>query len=100
MPMYFFVRISQMRLDPIQYKEISCLIQASALSSPPTPGPLHGLLYSHTAVDPLTHTVVNVSIWTDLEAAQIDTLDPMLPQSPSLELASVCFAPIVNYEPL
>ena len=62
---------------------------------------LRGLLYYHAAVDPVTHTVVNVSIWTDLEAAkQMDTLVAMIAQRPILVQAGVQFDPVANYEPL
>ncbi|HEV2653454.1 MAG TPA: hypothetical protein VGT82_00775, partial [Ktedonobacteraceae bacterium] len=62
---------------------------------------LRGLLYYHVAVDPITNTVVNVSIWTDLDAArQMDTLAPMLALRPGAERAGVQFDPIANYEPL
>jgi hypothetical protein len=49
----------------------------------------------------VTSTVVNVSVWTDLDAAkQMDTLGAMLAQRPILEHAGVVFDPIANYEPL
>jgi hypothetical protein len=49
----------------------------------------------------MTSTVVNVSVWTDLDAAKhMDTLGPMLAQRPILERAGVRFDPIANYEPL
>jgi hypothetical protein len=52
-------------------------------------------------VDERTSKVVNVSLWSDLDAAkQMDTLAPMLAQRPILETAGVHFDQIANYEPL
>ena len=49
----------------------------------------------------MTSTVVNMSIWVDLDTAQqMDTLAPMLAQRPILEQAGVQFDRIANYEPL
>jgi hypothetical protein len=62
---------------------------------------LNGLLYYHAAVDPVTNTVVNVSIWQDLAAArQMETLAAMLAQRPIMENAGVEFDKIANYEPV
>lgn len=94
-------RISKGHFAPAQYDEVSRLIQASAVPLIPALKELRGLLYYHAAVDPVTNTVANVSIWTDLDAAkQMDTLAPMLAQRPILEQAGVHFDPIANYEPL
>jgi hypothetical protein len=95
------VRISKGRFAPAQYDEVSRLIQASADPLVPALKQLRGLLYYHVAVDLVTNTVVNVSIWTDLDTAkQMDTLAPMLAQRRILERAGVQFDPIANYEPL
>lgn len=62
---------------------------------------LRGLLYYQASVDRESSTVVNVSIWEDLEAAkQMDSLQAMLAQRPILEGAGVTFDAIANYEPL
>jgi quinol monooxygenase YgiN len=84
------VRISRGHFTSIQYDEVRRLIEKSAEPLVPALKQLRGLLYYHVAVDPVTNTVVNVSIWTDLEAAkQMDTLAPMLAQRPILEQAGV-----------
>lgn len=58
------------------------------------------MIYYHAGVDSVTSTVVNVSLWTTLEAAkQMDTLKEMLAQRPILEAADVQFDAIANYEP-
>jgi len=101
MTAYPVVRISKGYFAPPLYDEVYRLIQASADPLIPALKQLRGLLYYHAAVDPVTNTVVNVSIWTDLDAAkQMDTLAPMLAQRPILEQAGVHFDQVANYEPL
>ena len=101
MAVYPIVRISKGHFAPTQYDEVRQLIEAAANPLIPAIKQLHGLIYYHVAVDPITNTVVNVSIWTDLEAAkQMDTLAPMLAQRPIVEQAGVQFEQIANYEPL
>jgi hypothetical protein len=101
MAAYPVVRISKGHFAPSQYDEVYHLIQASAEPLIPALRQLRGLLYYHAAVDPVTHTVVNVSIWTDLDSVkQMETLAPMLAQRPILEQAGVHFDQIANYAPL
>jgi quinol monooxygenase YgiN len=98
---YPIVRISRGRFPSVQYNEVRQLIEAAAEPLVPAIKQLRGLIYYHVAVDPVTNTVVNVSIWTDLDAAkQMDTLAPMLAQRPIVERAGVQFDQIANYEPL
>ena len=95
------VRISKGKFAPERYNDVSRLIDESEKSLKPAIEQLRGLVYYHAAVDPVTSTVVNVSIWTDLDAAkQLDTLSAMLAQRPILEQAGVLFDRIANYEPL
>lgn len=95
------VRVSKGRFSPEKYAQVRSLIEDSAAPLVPAIQALRGLLYYHAAVDPATHTVLNVSIWDSLEAArQMDTLPAMLAQRPILESGGVTFEPIANYEPL
>ena len=95
------VRISKGHFTSAQYDEVHRLIEESAEPLVPALKQLRGLIYYHVGVDPVTNTVVNVSIWTDLDAAkQMDTLAPMLARRPILEQAGVQFDRIANYEPL
>ncbi len=95
------VRISKGHFSEEKYAGVRELIEESAKPLVPALQNLRGLLYHHAAVDPLTNTVVNVSIWEDVEAArQMDTLPAMLAQRPILEGAGVIFDRIANYEPL
>ena len=101
MTTYPIVRISRGHFPSTQYNEVRQLIEAGAEPLVPAIKQLRGLIYYHVAVDPVTNTVVNVSIWTDLDAAkQMDTLAPMLAQRPIVERAGVQFDKIANYEPL
>lgn len=95
------VRISKGHFAPEHYESVRKLIDASAGPLVPALKQLRGLLYYVASVDPITNTVVNVSIWSDLAAAkQMDTLQPMLAQRPILEGGGVRFDKIANYEPI
>ena len=94
-------RISKGRFSADEYETVKKLVANSATPLVPALKRLRGLLYYHAAVDPETRTVINVSIWEDLEAAkQMDRLQEMLAQRPILEDAGVTFDRIANYEPL
>lgn len=95
------VRIARGHFASERYDEVRRLAEASAEPLVPALKQLRGLLYFHAAVDPVTNTVVQMSIWTDLDAAkQLDTLAPMLAGRPILEQAGVQFDRNANYEPL
>lgn len=101
MTTYPVVRISRGHFSSERYDEVRRFIEAAAESLIPAIKELRGLIYYHAGVDPITNTVVNVSIWTDLEAAkQMETLAAMLAQRPLAEQAGAQFDPIANYEPL
>jgi len=95
------VRISRGCFEPVQFAEVKRLIEESATALVPAIKRLGGLLYYHAAVDAGSSTVVNVSIWANMDAAnQMSTLAQMLAQRLILEAAGVVFDKIVNYEPL
>jgi len=95
------VRVSLGRFSADRYDTVKKLIEDSANPLVPALRRLHGLLYYHAAVDSQTNTVVNFSVWENLEAAkQMDRLPEMLAQRPILERAGVSFDRIANYEPL
>jgi hypothetical protein len=101
MPNIPIVRISKGRFASENLGGVRKLIEQYAVPLVPAIKALRGLLYYSAGVDPVTSTVVNLSIWTDLAAArQMDTLAPMLAQRPVLEQAGVQFDQIANYEPL
>lgn len=95
------VRLSRGRFAPEKYERVKQLIDDSAKPLVPAIRAQRGLLYYHAAVDRETNTLVNISIWEDLDAAkQMNTLQAMLAQRPILEAAGVTFDRIVNYDPL
>lgn len=95
------VRISRGTFAAEQHDQVRRLIDASAEPLVPALKQLRGLIYYHAGVDAATNTVINTSVWTDIDAAkQMDTLAPMLAQRPILEAAGVRFDRIANYEPL
>jgi|SRR5579885_584379 len=95
------VRISRGHFSPERYEEVRRFNEAAAEPLVPALKQLRGLIYYHVGVDPVTNTVVNVSIWTDLDAAkQMDTLAPMLALRPGAQQIGIQFDPIANYEPL
>ena len=101
MATYPVVRISKGRFASAQYDEIHRLAQESVKPLVPAIKRLRGLLYYSAGVDPVTNTIVNISIWTDLAAAkQMETLPEMLAERPIMEQAGVQFDAIANYEPL
>src|SRR5258708_13072193 len=101
MTTYPIVRISRGHFPPGQYDEVRRFNEAAAEPLVPAIKQLRGLLYYHVAVDPVTNTVVNVSIWTDLDAAkQMDTLEPMLALRPVAERIHLHSHPTTPYQPL
>lgn len=95
------MRVSRGAFASEKYTEVRRLIEELAVPLIPALKKLSGLLYYYAAVDRATSTVVNISLWTDLDTAkQMETLGPMLAQRPILERAGVRFEPIANYETL
>src|SRR5579859_6440945 len=98
---YPVVRISKGHFAPERHAEVERIAQESARTLVPAIKRLRGLLYYSAGTDLVTNTIVNVSIWTDLAAAQqMTTLPEMLAQRPIMEQADVQFDAIANYEPL
>jgi quinol monooxygenase YgiN len=93
------VRISKGTFATDQLDSVKKLVDESALTLVPAIQQLEGLLYYHVGVDRNSNTVVNMSIWKNLDSAkQMDTLQAMLNQRPILEAAGVVFDKIANYE--
>jgi quinol monooxygenase YgiN len=95
------VRISRGNFDAARLADVERLVRASQAALEPGLRAMRGLLAYYAAVDAATSTVVNVSVWEDIEAArQMDRFGAMLAQRPLLEAAGVTFGAIANYEPL
>ncbi len=99
---YPIVRISKGSFAPTQYDEVHRIAEESAKTLIPAIKQLRGLIYYSAGTDAVTNTIVNISIWTDLDAAkQMETLPEMLALRPIMEKAGkVHFDAIANYEPL
>lgn len=98
MPESPVVRISRGWFAPEALETVRRIIVEGEATLVPAISGLRGLLYYHASVDAVTNSVVNVSIWEDLAAAeQMSTLQAMLAQRPIMESANVRFDPIANY---
>ncbi len=93
-------RVSRGHFPPAQFANVERLIAAAAEPLIPAIQRFDGLIYYHVGLDRETSTVVNVSVWRDLDAArQMDSLAEMRDQRAALVAAGVAFDPVANYEP-
>jgi hypothetical protein len=96
------VRISRGSFEPARYSEIAERLRDSGTTLIPAIRKLGGLLSYHAAIDRVSSTMVNVSTWETLEAAQqMGSLEEMLTLAGEFEALGVRFErPIVNYDTL
>jgi quinol monooxygenase YgiN len=96
------MRVSRGRFDAPCYAEVRKRLHDSQRSLVPAVRALRGCLHYWAAIDPVTNSMVNVSVWESLDAArQMDTLVPMLTLAADFTALGVTFErPIVNYETL
>ncbi len=96
------IRISKGAFPAERHDRIRSMLDASQRSLVPAIQALAGCLHFWAGIDPVTNTMVNVSVWTTLEdAKQLDTLAPMLALAGEFIAAGVQFErPITNYEGL
>lgn len=72
------VRISKGSFQPEKYEEVRARLDAAKEKLVPAIRALHGCLYYWAAIDQVSSTMVNVSLWETLaDARQMDTLEPM-----------------------
>ena len=95
------VRFSQGFFEPQQYDVVAAKLNdgrsilESALRSLP------GLIHYYVSIDSISNSMVNVSIWESLQAAQqMNTLKEMLAQRDIFVALGVKFQPIRNYSGL
>ncbi len=101
MATYPVVRLSKGHFEAANYAEVRRLAEAEEAAVAPSLKQLRGLIYYSAGVDPVTNTFINISIWTDMDAAkQMNTLPAMLAHRPIMEQAGVQFDRIANYEPI
>ncbi len=95
------VRISQGFFEPQHNDIVSAQLREGMSSLEPALRALPGLIHSYVSIDPVSSSMVNVSVWKSLEAAQqISTLKEMLAQRDIFVGLGVTFQPVRNYSGL
>lgn len=94
------VRLSRGRFDSASYVAVRTRLEESQHTLIPAIRALQGCLHYWAAIDPVGHTMVNVSVWASIEdARQMDILAPMQALAAEFTALGVTFErPIVNYE--
>ena len=92
------IRISQGFFDPRQYDAVAAKLKEGRTRLEPALRGLPGLVRYYVSIDPVSNSMVNVSVWESLEAAgQMNTLKEMLAQRDIFVELGVRFQPIRNY---
>ena len=92
------VRVSQGFFSPGLRSEVEAKLQAGRTSLDAALRALPGLLHYYVAIDPVSNSIVNVSVWTSIEAAQqMNSLEAMRVQRDAFIALGVQFEPIRNY---
>jgi hypothetical protein len=96
------VRLSRGSFKAERYAQIRKMLDDAQVSLVPAIRALKGCLHYWAGVDPVSNSMVNVSVWTSLDAAkQMETLAPMLALAAEFTTQGVTFErPITNYETL
>ncbi len=73
------IRISKGSFPQEKLKEVKAKLSASEKTLNPAVAQLNGFLNFYAGIDPVTNSMINVSIWDSLSnAKQLDTFEPML----------------------
>jgi quinol monooxygenase YgiN len=93
------VRISKGAFKPEDFDRVRAMLEESQKSLIPAIRQLPGCLHYWAAIDPVSSTMVNVSVWTALEdAKQMESLREMQALAAEFVKAGVQFErPIANY---
>ena len=96
------VRISRASYPPSAHEEVAARLDRSKESLIPAIAELDGMISYYVGADPESNTMVNVSVWESLKAAnQMATLPEMLALAGEfIELGVEFERPIVNYDSL
>lgn len=95
------VRVSQGFFEPQQYDIVASKLKEGRSILEPALRALPGLIHYYVSIDSLSHSMVNVSIWESLEAAQqMNTLKEMLAQRDIFVSLGVKFQSLRNYSGL
>lgn len=92
------VRVSQGFFEPHLADEVEERLREGRATLEPALRRLGGLLHYYVSIDPVSSSMVNVSVWDSLAAArQMEALQEMLAQRDVFIAAGVKFQPIRNY---
>ncbi len=92
------VRVSQGFFEPALAQSVSTKLDEGRATLEPALKRLRGLLHYYVAVDSVSNSMVNVSVWKSLaDAKQMDSLREMLAQRDVFVSLGVKFQPIRNY---
>lgn len=96
------IRISKGAFPAESFERIRTMLDTAQASLVPAIRALPGCLHYWAAIDPVTNTMVNVSVWTTLDdAKQMDGLAEMKALAGEFIAAGVQFErPITNYNGL
>src|SRR5512147_81775 len=96
------VRLSKGRFDPDHYAIVRQRLDESKQTLMPAIRALRGCLHFWAGVDPVSNTLVNVSVWASIDdARQMESLAPMRALADEFAGLGVTFErPIANYESL
>lgn len=92
------VRVSQGFFEPQQHDIIAAKLNEGRSILEPALRALPGLIHYYVSIDSISNSMVNVSIWDSLQAAQqMNILKEMLAQRDIFVALGVKFQPIRNY---
>ena len=95
------VRVSQGFFDAQQYDIVAAKLKEGRAFLEPALRALPGLIHYYVSIDSVSNSMVNVSIWESLQAAQqLNTLKEMLAQRAIFVALGIKFQPIRNYSGL
>ena len=96
------IRISRASFGKESYTDVRTRLDESRATLEPAVRALRGCLHYYAAIDPVSNTMVNVSIWeTREDAKQLDQFTPMLALAGEFVSLGVSFeAPITNSDVL
>jgi hypothetical protein len=96
------LRLSRGSFPAEKYALVRARLETAQLSLVPAIKAMRGCLHYWAGVDPVSNTMVNISVWASLnDARQMETLAPMLALASEFVNLGVQFErPITNYESL
>jgi hypothetical protein len=94
------VRLSRGSFDPANFMEVRRRLEDADQVLVPAIQRMRGCLHHWAGVDPISNTMINVSVWASLEDAKhMETLAPMRALAEEFVRLGVMFErPIANYE--